>query len=379
MLFTAPWLVFLMEIPLALPRVDEEMRSEVDRVLQEEFFLRGESVTAFEREFAEYVGTEEAIAVSSGTQALHLSLRAIGVSEGDTVITSPASFIATANAIVHAGATPKFVDISLEDHSLYRDALATAVDKTEDLAAVVPVHLYGHPHPIDELRSIIGDVPILSDACQAHGASVGGDKVGSIADAAAFSFYPSKNMTVAGDGGMVTTDDTGIAAELRSLRDVGRGERNYAHPKIGYTARMNTVNAAVGRKQLNRLEKWNERRGEIAVRYSDAFREIDDLVLPPSGDPDVTSAWYMYAVRSAQRGELAAFLEERGIETGVHYPTPIHLHPPYKQRGYEEGMFPNAEQWADEILSLPVHPHISDDGVDHIVDSVLTFYGVDDE
>lgn len=363
-----------MDIPLALPVVDEKMREEVDRVLREEYFLRGESVEAFEREFADYIGVDEAVAVSSGTQALHLSLRALGVSEGDTVLTTPASFIATANAVLRAGATPKFVDVTLDDYSMDQDALAAAVEETDDLAAVVPVHLYGHPDPVDGLRSVVGNVPILSDACQAHGASVGGEKVGSLADVGAFSFYPSKNMMVAGDGGMITTDDADFAADLRSLRDVGRGDDNYEHTQVGYTARMNTMNAAVGRKQLARLDGWNERRAEIAARYSVAFENIDDLVLPPAGGPDVTPAWYMYAVRSPRRDALAEFLNERGVETGVHYPTPIHLQPPYRDRGFEEGMFPNAERWANEILSLPVHPHVEDEGVQHVVQSVRAFF-----
>jgi len=367
-----------MDVPLALPVVDDETREEVDRVLREEFFLRGESVEAFEREFAAYVGVEEAVAVSSGTQALHLSLQALGVSEGDTVLTTPASFIATGNAIVRTGATPKFVDVTLDDYSMDLDALAAAVEETDDLAAVLPIHLYGYPRRIEEYRSVVGDVPIVSDACQAHGASVGGEKVGSLADVAGFSFYPSKNMMVAGDGGMITTDDAELAADLRSLRDVGRGDGNYAHTQVGYTARMNTMNAAVGRKQLERLDDWNERRAEIAARYSAAFADIDDLVLPPTGGPDVTPAWYMYAVRTSRRDELAEFLEERGVETGVHYPTPIHLQPPYRERGFEEGTFPNAERWADEILSLPVHPHVDDEGVEHVAASVRAFFEEDD-
>ncbi|MFC7132391.1 MULTISPECIES: DegT/DnrJ/EryC1/StrS family aminotransferase [Salinibaculum] len=363
-----------MDIPLALPTISDEMVSEVERVLRNEFFLRGETVAAFEESFAEYVGTDEAVAVSSGTDALHLSLEALGVGPGDAVVTTPATFISTANAIVATGAEPVFVDVDLDTYTIDTEQLETVVDRRDDVAAILPVHLYGYPVDIDAVRSVAGDVPVLSDACQAHGATLRGERVGSIADVATFSFYPSKNMTVAGDGGMVTTDDPNVADMVRSLRDVGRGEGNYEHPRIGYTARMDTMNAAVGKGQLRHLDDWNERRRDVATAYTDGLDGIGDLVLPPDPGEDRESAWYLYVVRTADRDALQSHLEAAGVETGIHYSTPVHLHPPYRDRGFEPGAFPEAERWAEEVLSLPMHPQLTDQEVEYVVESVRGFF-----
>lgn len=363
-----------MDISLARPAMTEAMIDEVERVLREEFFLRGETVEAFEDAFAEYVGVEEALAVSSGTDALHLSLLALGVGEGDTVVTTPATFISTANAIVEAGAEPVFVDVDLDTYTIDLEELEQTVRDRDDVAAVIPVHLYGYPVDIDAIRESVGDVPVLADACQAHGAALEGRRTGSMADVGAFSFYPSKNMTVAGDGGMITTDDPDVAAAADSLRDVGRGDGPTAHPRIGYTARMNTTSAAVGLRQLEHLEEWNERRREVAATYTESLAGVGDLVLPPEPGPDRMSAWYLYVVRTKQRDALAAHLEEAGIETGVHYETSVHLHPPYRELGFAEGDFSATERWADEVLSLPIHPQLDNEAVDYVIEQVRRFY-----
>lgn len=350
------------------------MRAEVDRVLREEFFLRGETVERFETEFTEYVDTDHAIAVDSGTQALHISLRSIGVSEGDTVITTPATFISTANAILRTGADVKFADVDLETYTIDLEHLEHIVDTTPDVAAIVPVHLYGYPVPMDELQEIAGDIPIVSDACQAHGASYKGKKVGARSTLSCFSFYPSKNMTVAGDGGMIVTNHDEFATAARSLRDVGRSSDGYEHESIGYTARMGTMNAAVGREQLARLDDWNEHRRAVAQEYTDGLSGIKDLVLPPLGGADRELAWYLYVVRTPHRENLQEYLEERGIETGIHYPTPVHLFPPYRERGFDDGMFPAAERWADEVLSLPMHPELQQEEIDYVINHVREFF-----
>lgn len=363
-----------MDIPLALPVVDEDMREEVDRVLREEFYLGGDSVEAFERDFADYVGTEHAVAVSSGTAAIHLALRAHGIGEGDTVITTPATFIATANAIVRTGATPKFVDISMDTYTIDVDAVERAIEDS-DVDAILPVHLYGYPADMSRLQDVAGDIPIIGDACQAHGAKIDGEDVGALGQAACFSFYPSKNMTVAGDGGMVTTDDDDVASRVRSLRDVGRAdEGKYDHQRIGYTDRLGTINAAIGRQQLRRLDEWNARRSEISSRYRDAWADIEELVLPPDGSSTIDPAWYLYVVRCDNRDDLAAHLEARGVETGIHYDPPVHLQPPYRERGHESETFLDTERWAKEVLSLPVHPHLSDEEVEHVITSVEEYF-----
>jgi len=365
-----------MDVPLAMPAMTEKMRSEADRVLKEEFFLRGETVQEFEEEFAKFVDAEEAIAVSSGTQAIHLSLRAAGVTEDDTVITTPATFIATANSILRTGANVKFVEVDLDTYTIDIEALEEAVNETENLGAILPVDLYGYPVDIEQIRDIAPGTPIISDSCQAHGASIRGTSVGSNADLTAFSFYPSKNMTVGGDGGMITTDDPELAERARSYSDVGRAMNaaDYEHVRLGYTARMDTYKAAIGLEQLQLLAEWNSRRREIAKRYTSELTDISELTLPPTGGNDITPAWYFYVVRTEQRDRLHEYLDQKGVETGVHYPTPVHLQPPYKEMGYKKGDFPVSEQWASQVLSLPVHPHMDDDQVDHVISSICSFF-----
>lgn len=361
-----------MNVSLAAPRLDEETLDEVDNVLREEFFVGGETVSAFESDLESEFDVEHAVALDSGTRALSLALEAAGIGAGDTVVTTPATFVASANAAVHAGATPRFVDVDLDTLTIDVEALERFT-ADHDVDAVIPVHLYGYPVDVDAVREAVGDVPIVADACQAHGARRNRKSVGSMADAAALSFYPSKNMTVAGDGGALLTDDADLARAARSLRDVGRSESGYHHERIGYTARLNTVNAAVGRMQLERLEEWNTRRRETAATYHEAFAGLD-LVRPPVGSGDVEPAWYFYAVRVDDPDAFRAHLDDRGIETGRQYQTPVHLQPPYRERGFEPGDFPRSETWSETVVTLPCHQYMTSEQVDHVVESVRGFY-----
>ena len=362
------------------PILTDEMISAAVNALKNERFLRGESVKKFENEFANFIGTKYAIAVNSGTSALHLSLIAMGVKKGDYVITTPATFIATANAITYVGAKPLFVDISLETYNIDPQKLEGTIRKYKDsVKAIIPVHLYGYPCKMDEILEISEkyNIKILEDACQAHGAIYKSRKVGSIGDVGAFSFYPSKNMTVCGDGGMVTTDDDKIAEMVKSLRDVGRSKsKPYVHEYIGYTARMNTVNAAIGRIQLKYLEDWNEKRRRVAKEYDRKLDGIGDLVIPPRGNSKIKPVYHLYVIRTKHRDKLKEYLEKRGIECGIHYPLPVHLQPPYKQMGFHEGMFPNAERWAKEVLSLPMHPNLTEEEIEYVVSCIEEFFRV---
>lgn len=362
------------EISLADPVLTDEMVEVAEWALRDEYWLRGASVDDFEDDFSEFIGVEHAVAVDSGTRALYLALRSLGVGDGQTVLTTPATFVATANAIVMTGARPRFVDVSLDTYTIDHTGVEDALRTEPNVGAILPVHLYGYPVDVEGLKRIAGDVPILSDACQAHGASRTGIKVGARSSAAAFSFYPSKNMTVAGDGGMVVTDDRDVADTVRTLRDVGRESEPYRHEVIAPTARMNTVNAAIGRRQLNHLTRWNDRRREFAAKYAEELAGVDDLVLPPEDDGEVRSCWYLYVVRTERRDDLAAHLGDRGIETGYHYPIPVHLQPPYRRMGYEEGMFPNAERWAREVLSLPIHPSLTTSQVEYVAETIRAFF-----
>jgi len=362
-----------MNISLAAPRLSEETLNEAERVLREEFFLGGETVGEFESDLESYFDVDHAVTVDSGTRALQIGLESVGIGEGDTVATTPATFIATANVIQRVGATVRFVDIDLDTYGIDIDDLEHVVE-TEDIDAVIPVHLYGYPVDIDRIRDVVGDdTPVVADTCQAHGAARNGVKAGTIADVGALSFYPSKNMTVAGDGGVMLTDNGEAAQIARSLRDVGRSQSGYEHERIGYTARLNTVNAAIGRQQLHHLDEWNERRRQVAAEYTEAFAETA-LDLPPAGSDEVTPAWYFYTIRADDRESLGSYLDDHGIETGRQYRLPVHLQPPYKKMGHEEGEFPHAEEWADTLLTLPCHQFVSDEQVAHVTETVRRYF-----
>ncbi len=360
-------------IPLAKPVITSEMEEAAIQVLRNERLVMGESVFRFEEEFARFCGVKHAVSVSNGTIALQLTLQALGLSGPDTrVLTTPMTFVATANAVLHAQAIPIFADVFpttalMTPHSFEEEA--------NRVQAVIPVHLYGNPAPLGDIRETLGDdTPIIEDACQAHGARIDGKRVGSVGVAGCFSFYSTKNLTVAGDGGMVTTDDDDLAAQVRLLRDCGR-KSQYEHTVIGYTARLNTMNAAIGRVQLKNLDHWNERRRQIAARYSRRLSDLEGLGFP-STISGGESVFHLYVVTLDRRDELREHLARQDIETGVHYPIPVHLQVPYRQRfGLHEGMFPIAEAHSLHAVSLPIFPELTDEQVDQIAESVHSFFG----
>jgi perosamine synthetase len=367
-----------MKIPLMRPELSDEMIDSAVCALKNENFLKGKSVEEFETNFAKYVGVKYAIAVNSGTSALHLSLMAMDVRKGDSVVTTPATFIATANPIIYLSAQPKFVDVSLNTYTINNKELEKLIkEKKEKLKAIIPVHLYGYPCRMDEILEMSEryGIGVLEDACQAHGAEYKNRKVGSFGRAAAFSFYPSKNMTVCGDGGMITTDDYELAEKVKSLRDVGRRKNEtYIHDFVGFTSRMNTVNAAIGNVQLKRLEKWNDLRRRASKIYRERLDGVGDIVLPPAESHGIKPVWYLFVVRTRYRDLLKKHLESLGIQCGIHYPVPVHLQPPYKQLGYAEGMYPTAERWAKEVISLPMYPSLSEKEIEYVVTSTEEFY-----
>jgi dTDP-4-amino-4,6-dideoxygalactose transaminase len=358
-------------IPVSKPTVTEEMLQAMTDALRNERMVLGESVFKFEEEFARFTGTDHAISVSSGTDALILALIALNV-RGKEVITTPLSFVATANAIVHANATPVFADASRKDYNID----PSEVLPNRNTAAIMPVHLFGNPARMDELRDAVGEkVKIIEDACQAHGAVYKGKKAGSIGDVGCFSFYATKNMTVGGDGGMITTNDQRLAADLRKLRDCGRISR-YVHDVFGFTSRLNTCNAAFGRVQLRNLDSWNERRRAIAKRYSDKLREVPEIILPPLGSKDITPVFHLYAVQATDRDSLAKHLDSKGIDTAIHYPVPIHLQPVYRDAfGFGPGSYPESEHLSNSLLSLPIFPELRDEQVDVVCEEIKAYYG----
>ena len=325
-----------MKIPLGKPIFDDEMEKVAIEALRKERFVLGESVHKFEEEFAKYCGTDYAVSTSSGTDALKIALLASGIKPGQIVVTSPLSFIASANPIIHAQGTPVFSDINPETNNI--DPLKLEASITSKTKAILPVHLFGYPADMNAINDIAKkrDMIVIEDACQAHGASYFGKKTGNLGLVGCFSFYPSKNMTVGGDGGMITTNDEKIAAAAAKLRDCGR-KSQYVHDVVGFTSRLNSVNAAIGRVQLRHLDDWNNKRRKTAKSYDRLFEGLGDLVLPPEESVDVDPVYHLYVVRTKLRDELKSWLESQGISCGIHYVLPIHLQPIYQQMfGYNE-------------------------------------------
>ena len=352
------------------PIIDEEMIEAGVSALRNERLVMGESVHKFEEEFARYCGTRYAVSTGSGTAALQIAFQSIGVKNDDEVLTTPFSFFATSNAIIHAGAQPRFADV--ENSGFNLDPGKTSEKITSRTRVILPVHLYGQPARMDEFSALAKEhgMNIVEDACQAHGAEYDGRKVGSLGLAGCFSFYSSKNMTVGGDGGMITTDDEDLANAARSFRDCGRASR-YEMSRVGFTSRLNTVNAAIGRVQLRRLDKWNSNRRGIANLYRKELEGVDGITLPPAENSKETPVYHLFVIRSQNRDRIMKHLEENGIESAIHYPIPIHLQAHYRREyGFSEGSYLVSEKLAREVLSLPIHPMLSEQEVRQVSETV---------
>lgn len=362
---------------------DAEIAGDVERRFREvrdaTAYVGGPTVAAFEREFAEFLGVRNVVGVANGTDALRLALAAMGIGAGDSVITTPMTFIATVAAIVQSGAHPVFVDIDYQTGNLSIPALLQYLEthrseSSKGVRAILPVDLYGLPVPMTELREIANryHLGLLEDSCQAHGARI---KIGDdwlmagagVADAGCFSFYPGKNLGAWGDGGAVASNDDELAGKVRKLRDHGRVS-HYEHSEIGCNSRLDSLQAAVLSSKLSRLADWNRRRRAIAGLYRDLLADTD-LELPhePEG---FESCYHLYVVRTAQRDRIGQALTEAHIASGIHYPIPLHLQPACRFLGYQPGDFPAAERFAGRVVSLPMHPHLRDEEVGEIAQVV---------
>ena len=345
-------------IPFFIQDFTKEMEEAAIHALRNESFVGGESVTKFEDEFAKYTGTKYAASVNSGNSALQISLMALGISNDSKVVTPTNSFIASANCIRMTNARPILSDINVKDGGI------DLTNIKEKVNAIIPVHIYGNPCDYDSVRSFAEEqqIPIIEDACQAHGALYRGEKVGSLSNVGCFSFYPTKNMTVGGDGGMTTTNDEEIALKIRSIRDNGRKTKN-EFDKLGFTMRLNTVNAAIGRVQLKHLDEKNERRRKIVEIYRKEL--VNDCILPENKDGK--SVYHQIVVKHEKRNQIRKELTENSIGSAIYYEKPIHLQPIYKEYEYK---LPNSEKFSKEILSLPSYPGLTDEEVRSIAEHV---------
>ncbi len=337
--------------------IKTEIDAAVLKVLGSGQYVLGDEVAAFEEEFAAFCGAGHGVAVNTGTSALHLALLAAGVGPGDEVITVPFTFVASAAAIDMAGARPVFVDIGPSSFTMDPLQLEKAI--TRRTRAIMPVHLYGQMADMDAIMAVARrhGIPVIEDACQAHGASYHGEKAGSMGLSGCFSFYPGKNLGACGEGGIVVTNDPRQARRMRMLRDWGQ-EQRYHHLIKGFNYRMDALQGAILRVKLRHLEKWTEARRQIAQRYSSLLRG-SPVARPPAELPGRRHVYHIYAVRSGDRNGLRRMLEAEGVQTGLHYPIPIHLQPAHADLGYRLGDFPESEAAAREVLSLPIHPDMT--------------------
>lgn len=365
-----------MQIPFVSLReqyedVAAEIRAALDGVFRRSSFVLGEEVRRFEEAFAAYCGCAHAVGVGSGTEALHLALRAVGVRPGSEVITVANVWVPTACAIHAAGAVPVFVDVEPDTGNM--DVAAVASRITPRTAAIVPVHLYGQPVDLDPLLALARarGVPVVEDACQAHGAEYKGRRAGSLGDAGCFSFYPTKNLGAYGDGGAVVTHDAALARTVRALRNYGEGEQRYRSERPGVNSRLDEVQAAMLRAKLPRLDEWNERRRRHAALYRE--RLAGTAVRLPVERPWARHNYHLFVVRSGHRDELAAWLGRHGIGTAVHYPVPVHLQPAFAHLGLAEGALPETERACREVLSLPIYPELRAEQVERVAEVVAAF------
>ncbi len=361
----------LIDLVAQYRQIKEEIDKTICGILERGAFTTGEYIKKFQEEFAKYCGRKYGVGVASGSAALDLILMALEL-KGKEIITTPFTFIATTEAITHAGAKIKFVDCEEKTFCIDPNLIEKAI--TKDTKAIIFVDLYGHPADIDPILEICDKYGLyaIEDAAQAHGAEYKGKKCGSFGIASCFSFYPSKNLNAYGHAGMVLTDDKELADKINLLQNHGRTTK-YEHYIEGYNLRMDDLQAAILLVKLKYLDEWNEKRRRAAKLYTELLKDLPDVILPREADY-AKHVYHLYVIRAKDRDKLMKYLNENGISALVHYPIPLHLQPAYKYLGYKEGDFPVAEKLAKEVLSLPMYPEITEEQIHFITDKIKEFY-----
>lgn len=357
------------------PFVNEDIKQAILNVLDSKIFVKGKCIETFEKEFAKFVGVDYGISVNSGTSALFLALKALGIKKGDEVIVPSHTFVASATPILMCGATPIFVDVS-DDYLIDISDIETKI--TENTKAIIAVHLYGQPCNMEKLRSImkILGIYLIEDACQAHGAKYNGKNVGTFGDVSVFSFFPSKNMTVCGDGGISVTNNKDLARKMKMQRDHGRDytteNGKYNSSILGYNFRLSEIPAATGIEQLKHITEFNSERNEIAYAYN---KYLTSKIIKPISHFDRYHVYHQYVIRTDKRNELKQYLYENGIETGIHYPIPCHKQDVFAYKNIKTYNLENTEKICDEILSLPMYPSLKPEEVNKVILTINKFFG----
>ena len=372
----------LLDLSRQYRAIRDQVLAAVERVCTSQHFILGEEVAALEHEIAAFTGASAAVGCASGTDALWLALLALGIQPGDAVLTTPFSFLASASAIARAGARPVFADIDPDTLNLDANHARTKLETSRPIQALLPVHLYGQCADMDALQPLADEfeIPIIEDAAQATGAAWRGRRAGSLGVAAAFSFYPTKNLSAYGDAGLVTASNPEYAEHMRRLRSHGSAKRYY-HEEFGSNSRLDAIQAAILRVKLPHLETWNSERRARAANYDRLFREAGLASGKGSGPvrllhtpPHACHVFHQYVIRATRRDELRAFLAERKIGTEIYYPVPLHLQECFAYLGYGEGDLPQAELAAHEVLALPMFPELTEDEQSWVVKSIAEFY-----
>jgi dTDP-4-amino-4,6-dideoxygalactose transaminase len=360
-----------LDLPAQIRSVRKEIDAAIARTIDNCSFCLGPDVAQFEKDFARFCGADHCLGLNSGTSALHVALLLLNVGPGDEVITTPFTFVATSWAISYVGAKPVYVDI--DDVTMNLDPKLVERAITPRTKAVLPVHLYGHPFDVDAILGVCRKhkLPLIEDACQAHGAKYKGKTVGTFGEISGFSFYPGKNLGACGEGGALVTNNAAFAARARSLREHGSTVRYY-HDEVGFNYRMEGIQGAVLGVKLKHLKKWTDERRRVAHRYHELLQDTP-LQLPREADY-AASAWHLYVVRHPRRDELKKYLDENGVGCALHYPLPLHLQKCYAHLGHKPGNFPVAEKSARECLSLPIYPELTDGQLQRVTAVIKSFF-----
>ena len=357
-----------LNVPLAEIKIDPDIHRAVKNTLNSGKYILGDNTDNFENKFAKFSGAKYGACTSSGTAAIFLALSSLGVKKHDEIIIPSLSFIATATPILMLGATPKFVDVNSRNYTMDYNIIEKKI--TKKTKGIIPVHLYGHPVNMNKIKKIARDYSlfILEDSAQAHGAKYKGKMVGSLGDAACFSFYPSKNLTVCGDGGMVVSNNKELIKKVKILRNHGRTEK-YLHQVLGFNLRFNEIQAAIGLEMLKKLKNGNSNRRKIARKYS---KELVEDVIKPYEEEWAEHVYHMYTIRTKLRNKLQKFLKKRGISTGIHYPIPIHKQPVYKK--FNKIKLPITEEITATTLSIPMFPNLSYNQQRYVIENINKFF-----
>lgn len=358
--------VKLIDLKRQYDSIKDEILGSVSKVLESGNYILGPNVSSFEKEFAEYVGTSFAVGVANGTDALVMSLKALGIGPGDEVITSPFTFFASAECISQVGAKPVFADVCLDTYNIDPKEIEKKI--TDRTKAIIPVHIFGNPCNMDEIMNIAKkyNLYVVEDACQAVGAAYKGRRIGTFGDVACFSFFPTKNLGCFGDGGMVVTNDKEIAEKVRLLRMHG-SPKKYYHDMIGFNSRLDEIQAAILRVKLKFIDQWNQMRIERAKLYDEL---LENTVKTPKKEKDARHVYHLYSIVTEKRDLLKEELEKRNIGCGIYYPLPLHLQNVYKDLGYKKGDFPNAEYLSENILSIPMFPELTHEELTYVAEAV---------